>query len=406
MSSSPHWLEHYQAVRDDLRPPRFLETRAQAVPAAADPWAAHAAALAHRDAAMMPASQVPGPNGSLLDLKIRLAERTLDACDLCPHLCGVNRNQGRTGFCGVAGGTAIHWEGILSGEEIELVPSHEVFLSGCTMRCAFCYSHEHITRPMSGRPTTPAELAALAGRRRREGATNLNLVGGEPTVHIPNILRALRELKTPLPIVWNSNLYATARAMSLLDGVVDLFLGDIHFGNDDCAERLGRIPHYSASVRAAFAAAVRSGASVVIRHLVMPGHLDCCARPAMEWGAQALPNTPFHLMFQYVPDYRAVRDPVLGRFLTDAERTRARAMATEIGVRLYEERGGVPRPVPTRTERSVTAPAPGPPVDVLIQADGRVSFTRLLPDLVPVAAALAGDDARVHARLGRNGEKE
>jgi putative pyruvate formate lyase activating enzyme len=137
----------------------------------------------------------------------------LDACDLCPHHCLVNRNEGKVGYCGVAAETAVHWEGILHGEEIELVPSHEVFLSGCTMRCAFCYSHEHITRAMSGKKTSPAELAACTTSRRAAGATNLNLVGGEPTVHIANILRALREIEEPIPVVWNSNMYATPQAL-------------------------------------------------------------------------------------------------------------------------------------------------------------------------------------------------
>src|SRR5439155_6216155 len=122
----------------------------------------------------------------------------------------------------------------------------------------------------SGHLITPAELAACARTRHQQGSTNLNLVGGEPTVHLANILRALRRLESAIPIVWNSNMYATPEAMTLLEGMVDLFLGDIHFGNETCARRLGRIPDYLPSVTAAFRTAVESGASVIIRHLVMP----------------------------------------------------------------------------------------------------------------------------------------
>ena len=331
---------------------------------------------------------------SFLDLKISLARQMLDDCDLCPHHCRVNRNKGKTGFCGVADGTAVHWEGILHGEELELMASHEVFLSGCTMRCAFCYSHDHITRPMSGLPMAPQEIAGCVDRRRSEGALNLNLVGGEPTVHIPNILRMLREVSAPLPVIWNSNMYATPEAMALLDGVVDLFLGDIHFGNDACAQKLGMIPDYLPSVKAAFLAAAASKADVIIRHLVMPGHLDCCARPAMEWAAQAMPETPFHLMFQYVPDFRAARDPVLGRFVSPEEIRRANEMAREIGVNLYvelNEGDGRPAPSAAGTSREQA-------VDIIIQGDGRVSFARLLPELLPVAAALDASDSRIQTR--------
>jgi putative pyruvate formate lyase activating enzyme len=237
---------------------------------------------------------------TLLDLKVELADRMLDSCDLCPRHCRVDRNHGQTGFCGVAGKTAMHAEGVMYGEEIELVPSHELFLSGCTMRCAFCSSHRHITRPMLGTEVSPEDLAATAARRRAQGALNWNILGGEPIVHIANILKALRAQTEPIPVVWNSNLYATDEAMALLDGVVDLYLGDIHFGNDRCAERLSRTPDYSQSVRGAFAAAAHSGASVLIRHLVMPGHIDCCAGPAMRWAREALADAPFHLMLGYV----------------------------------------------------------------------------------------------------------
>lgn len=327
---------------------------------------------------------------SLLDLKITLAERLLDACDLCPHRCLVNRNRGETGFCGVADRMAVHWEGVLHGEESEVVPSHEVFLSGCTMRCAFCYSHEHITRPMSGLLMLPSELAARTrSRRRREGAANLNLVGGDPIVHLLPILKTLRQLEDPIPIVWNSNMYATAQTMALLDGVVDLFLGDIHFGNDTCARKLGRIPNYLPSVQNAFLAAARSGASVIIRHLVMPGHNHCCTRPALEWAARTLPDVPFHLMFQYLPDYRALGDPVLGHPLTAAERSEALAMAHAAGAHLYRENPDA-APAPPQPDRSAP-PAFDPigdTVTIVIHDDGRVGFQRLTGDLIPVAAAL------------------
>ncbi len=397
-------LHHFRAVRDGRLTPRFHQARTWVADPAADSWTAHALTLNRwrADGSIAPDSPDIRPVDSrptLLDLKVSLAERMLDECDLCPHHCRVNRNQGKTGFCGVADKTAVHWEGILHGEEIELMASHEVFLSGCTMRCAFCYSHPHITRPMSGLPMAPQSIAGCVDRRHGEGAANLNLVGGEPTVHIPNILRMLREVSAPLPVVWNSNMYATPQAMALLDGVVDLFLGDIHFGNDACARRLGLIPDYSSSVKAAFLTAASSGADVIIRHLVMPGHLDCCARPAMEWAAQALPETPFHLMFQYVPDFRAARDPVLGRFLSPEEIQRAGAMARDIGVNLYQEQDAYDKQEVDRSVPSVLGTSEGRAVDIIIQGDGRVSFARLLPELLPVAAALDEHDPRVLARM-------
>lgn len=378
-SGLPIDLQSFLSVRDGLTRPAWWRARETAVLPAIT-WENHDFAMQRWRGTSCNAGA--RPEFSLLDLKIALSTAGFDSCALCPHLCHVNRNAGKVGYCGVAHESAVHWEGLLYGEEIELVPSHEVFLSGCTMRCAFCYSHEHIVKPMSGRRTSPAELATCATGRRKEGATNLNLVGGEPTVHIPNILRALRELEEPVPLVWNSNMYAMPQAMQLLDGVVDLYLGDIHFGNDVCARRLGRIPNYVASVTRAFEMAVASGASVIIRHLVMPGHLDCCALTAMQWAKSALPNTPFHLMYQYVPDYRAEGDPVLGKPLSQVEIERVRSMAREVGVHLYEN---APRsPDENMPTGAVEKPWAGEAIDILIHEDGRVSFTRLSKELLPV----------------------
>ena len=167
-------LDHFIAVRDGARAPFFHQSRTLELGAAAAGWSDHAAGVALRRASgsqSLPGDSTldtrpPRQTCSLLDLKIALADRALDSCTLCPHRCKVNRNRGETGFCGVAAESAVHWEGILHGEELPLVPSHEVFLSGCTMRCAFCYSHEHIVRPMSGRTISPDELAACAGVRR------------------------------------------------------------------------------------------------------------------------------------------------------------------------------------------------------------------------------------------------
>jgi len=378
-------LEHFKSVRDGQMPPRFWQSRRLAAVAGAseDAWQCHDRVIANAAKSTFPC----GDAASLLDLKIDLATQCFDSCDLCPHHCHVNRNRGKVGYCGVAAETAVHWEGVLYAEERELVPSHEVFLSGCTMRCAFCYSHDSITKPMNGEVFNAKRLARLMEKRFAEGATNCNLVGGDPMVHIPTILGALRELRRPIPIVWNSNMYATPQAMRLLDGVVDLFVGDIHFGNDDCARKIGRIPDYSASVRGAFLAAAKSGADVIIRHLVMPGHLECCARPAMEWAVRELPEVPFHLMFQYLPDYRAANDAVLGRPLSADEINKVQQIARETGVFLYEESETMLTDKST-FPHSNSEDVIGETQDIVIHPDGRVVCMRLTEPMLPVMESL------------------
>jgi hypothetical protein len=86
------------------------------------------------------------------------------------------------------------------------------------------------------------------------------------------------------------------RRLCVAERVVDLFLGDIHFGNDDCARELGRIPEYLPSITNSFRAAVDSGASVIIRHLVMPGTWNAARdRHAVGGGKLCSAAVPSHV---------------------------------------------------------------------------------------------------------------
>ncbi len=245
---------------------------------------------------------------TLLDLKIELAQRLAAKCSLCERRCGVDRTVGERGFCGVGARSHYFFEQILWGEEAPLVPSHEVFFSGCNLRCRYCYSWQSLLDTSCGVRWEPADLAVLVKNRRREGAVNVNLIGGEPTVHLPNILRFLKILDAPTAVVWNSNFYMSCEAMSLLSGVVDLYVGDFRFGNDCCARELGGVDGYFAAAARNFKSAARSG-DVIIRHLLVPGHVDCCLRPIAQWTAENLPEAPFNLMFQVHAIPRSSRRP-------------------------------------------------------------------------------------------------
>jgi hypothetical protein len=108
-------------------------------------------------------------------------------------------------------------------------------------------------------------------------------------------------------------------------------------------------------------------------------------------------------MFQYLPDFRAERDPVLGRPLDPREREEALEMARHVGVNLYNESDGYRDDdrAAVREEPAGVDTIEGA-VDIIIHDDGRVGFSRLLGDLVPVAISLVGNtDPRVLARANR-----
>src|SRR5207302_6293988 len=110
----------------------------------------------------------------------------------------------------------------------------------------------------------------------------LEWVGGEPTIHLPAILDVMAELPALPKIVWKSDFYFTPDALELLDGAVEVYLADFKFGNDHCARQISGVPRYIEVITRNLLAAAAQG-DLIVRHLLLPGHLDCCFRPMVDW---------------------------------------------------------------------------------------------------------------------------
>ena len=178
-------------------------------------------------------------NGELNEL-MRSADELASLCRLCHHQCGAMRNEGIPGKCGVIDSKISsifpHF-----GEERVLVPSLTVFFSGCNLDCVFCQNHDISTNPQAGHLLSAEQMVAQLERWNGE-VKNINWVGGDPIPHLPYILRVLERIQMRVPQVWNSNMYMTEDALSLIKPVTDLFLTDLKYGNDDCALRLSGAP--------------------------------------------------------------------------------------------------------------------------------------------------------------------
>jgi putative pyruvate formate lyase activating enzyme len=271
---------------------------------------------------------------NLLDLKLELSRRMLARCRFCERRCEADRLSGETGYCGVGAESRYSSDFLHMGEEPELVPSHTIFFSGCTFHCAYCQNWDIAMHPRSGFAAEPAMLAAVLQEGLSQGSRNANFVGGNPDPNLHTILETVKlvgEQGRFLPMVWNSNMYTSSEAMELLTGVMDVYLGDFRYGNDECAEELSDVEDYSEVVRRNFAVAWDT-AEVMVRHLVLPGHLECCTRPIMEWVRDNMPGAYFNLMFQYRPEYRAGLHPEIDRRLTQQEREAALAMLSDYGL--------------------------------------------------------------------------
>ena len=245
------WEPHDRAVRD-LRASGVLDTRTEKGEAPPDPV-----------------------DGNLLDLKVELARRLAEVCELCERRCRAKRGEGMSGVCGVVE-SRVSSSFLHHGEEYELVPSHTIFFAGCNLECQFCQNHDISRRPRSGKALRPEGCAGII-ESEEWSSRNVNWVGGDPIPNVPFVLRVLTVVggKHPRPQVFNSNMYMTEEVMRLLDGVVDVYLADFKYGNDDCARRLSRVDGYFEVVSRNHRLASEQ-AELMVRHLVLPGHVECC----------------------------------------------------------------------------------------------------------------------------------
>jgi putative pyruvate formate lyase activating enzyme len=134
---------------------------------------------------------------------------------------------------------------------------------------------------------------------------NVNFVGGEPTPNLHYILRTINNSSENMPVIWNNNLYLSELAMKLLDGFVDVYITDFEYGNDKCAENLSGISNYSKIIMRNHEIAYDSS-DIIIRHLVLPNHVECCSKPIIKWISNNLGlDVVLNIMSQYKPFYKA-----------------------------------------------------------------------------------------------------
>lgn len=218
------------------------------------------------------------------------------------------------------------------GEEPELVPSGTIFTMGCTIKCLHCqnWSISQWYEPPNNK--TPHQLAGMVEELVREGCRNANLVGGEPTPWLGQWLEAFREVEVNVAVVWNSNSYYSEETAQLLEGFADVYLLDFKYGRETCAIKLSDAPRYLEACRRNHLYALRSG-ELIIRMLILPGHVECCSKPILQWIAEELGGwVRVNIMDQYRPEWRAHEVPELRRRLTSDEYGEVVRYAKELGL--------------------------------------------------------------------------
>jgi putative pyruvate formate lyase activating enzyme len=263
------------------------------------------------------------------DGKTAELDRIASSCGLCPRRCNVNRLSGGRGFCGAPGGLVISSIFPHHGEEPPISGSGgsgTVFFTHCTLKCTFCQNFQ-ISHLAEGKPYTPSELAGEMLSLQTMGCHNINLVTA--THFLPWVVRALKEAAKSglrVPVVYNCGGYELASVMSLLTGIVDIYLPDMKYGSNAPAERYSKAPDYVAVNREAIREMFRQVGplrsdengiayhGLCIRHLVLP---DGAAgtHDVIDFLTSAFDPHDLYisLMAQYRPLYRAQEFPEINR---------------------------------------------------------------------------------------------
>jgi putative pyruvate formate lyase activating enzyme len=268
----------------------------------------------------------------------RAAQTHLEDCTLCPHRCGEARATS-SGRCRVGQQSYIASEMLHMGEESALRPAHAIFFSGCTATCHFCTAARFAFHPTYGVTVNPSQLAARILQRQSEGARSVCFIGGDPAPHIPFVLATLAEAgeRRTIPAVFNSNFYLTDEALDLLSGAIDIYLPDLKFGpasnTTDCGERIGGMPDYWPVVTRCIERVWDAGERVIVRHLLMPGHFECCTAPVLHWLAEHS-GIETSLLTQYLAPATARGE--LAATLSSTEIQAAFALAHRLQLRLVE----------------------------------------------------------------------
>ncbi|RKO66019.1 radical SAM protein [Desulfofundulus salinus] len=286
-----------------------------------------------------------------LAARVEKAVELLADCTVCAQYCHVNRLEGEKGFCRGGRLAAVSSWGPHFGEEEVLVGRHgsgTIFFAHCNLACRFCQNCD-ISQYGEGSELTARELAGAMLELQDMGCHNINLVS--PSHYVPQILEALYIAAgdgLTLPLVYNTGGYDALHTLKLLDGVVDIYMPDIKFGDDGIGERYTRAANYFTVAKQAVKEMHRQVGDLVVdergmavrgllvRHLVMPGDLARTGAVMKFLAGEISPNTFVNIMDQYYPAHEARRYPELSRRITREEFRRAVEIARECGLqRIY-----------------------------------------------------------------------
>lgn len=229
----------------------------------------------------------------------------------------------------------IAWFGKHFGEEPPLVGNSlqgagAIFFSRCHLKCVYCQNFQ-ISQENLGRFYSVEQLSRMMLELQTQGAVNIDLVS--PTIWWQQIKEAIiiaKDRGLILPIVWNSNAYESVAVLKELDGVVDIYLPDFKYGDNEAGLKYSKVKNYSSIAQKAVTEMFRqvgclqendqgvANRGLIVRHLVLPNQLANSYR-ALDILSQINQNIHISLMNQFSPLYLAKQYQEINQSLTVAD---------------------------------------------------------------------------------------
>jgi putative pyruvate formate lyase activating enzyme len=260
----------------------------------------------------------------------------LTHCEFCPRACRVDRTTAPGKFCRTGSAIQVAHIGLHFGEEPPISGtrgSGTVFFTGCNLRCVFCQNYQISQEFQSPdcRTLTIDDLAEEMLHLQGMGAHNVNFVS--PTHMILLMAEAIEKARQKgfsLPVVYNSNGYDSIAMLQRIRGLVDIYLPDIKYMDDEPARKYSSAPRYAEIIPGVLEEMLAqvghlevngdgiATRGLLVRHLVLPGLLDN-SRKCLDTLAGLSRYTHLSLMSQYSPQYKAALYPEINRSLSQSE---------------------------------------------------------------------------------------
>ena len=284
--------------------------------------------------------------------RVDAAVSLLEHCSICPRSCNINRLADDVGKCRTPREAIVSSYGPHFGEEAPLVGKHgsgTIFFTNCNLRCLFCQNYS-ISQLGQGQKVSKKELAYIMLFLQARGCHNINLVS--PTHVVPQVLEALElaaESGLHIPLVYNSGGYDSVETLQILDGVIDIYMPDMKYDDDDIARDLSGVESYPEINKAAIKEMHRQTGDLevdeegiaqrglLIRHLVLPHGLAGTEHIMNFISNEVSRDTYVNIMNQYHPCYKASQIPSLNRRISSTEFCEALSLAQEAGIKRMDK---------------------------------------------------------------------